>query len=54
MFETYDKWPNIAKSVFESEIERLDIKEIDHIVFAGMGGSGSLGDVMSSILSKED
>ena len=30
------------------------MKEIDHIVFAGMGGSGSLGDVMSSILSKED
>jgi|TARA_B100001540_G_scaffold198722_1_gene175027 glucose/mannose-6-phosphate isomerase len=54
MFETYDKWPDTAKSVFESEIERLDIKEIDHIVFAGMGGSGSLGDVMSSILSKED
>ena len=22
MFETYDKWPNIAKSVFESESER--------------------------------
>jgi len=54
MFETYDNWPNISKSVFESEIEKLDVKEIDHIVFAGMGGSGSLGDVMSSILSKED
>ena len=54
MFETYDKWPNIAKSVFESEIERLDIKEIDHIVFAGMGGSGSIGDVIGAILSKKD
>ena len=36
-------------------MKELDINEIDdHIVFAGMGGSGSIGDVMSSILSKED
>ena len=54
IFETYDNWPNIASSVFETEIKKIDIKEIDHIVFAGMGGSGSLGDTMSSILSKED
>ena len=27
---------------------------IDHIVFSGMGGSGSIGDVISAILSKED
>ena len=54
MFEIYDKWPDIASSVFETDIEKIDIKEINHIVFAGMGGSGSLGDVMSSILSKED
>ena len=24
--------------------EKLDFKDIDHIVFAGMGGSGSIGD----------
>ena len=54
MFETYDNWPEIALNTFETEIEKIDIKDIDHIVFAGMGGSGSLGDVISSILSKED
>tara|TARA_Y100000590_G_scaffold115951_1_gene132315 strand:+ start:5406 stop:6419 length:1014 start_codon:yes stop_codon:yes gene_type:complete len=54
MFATYDKWPEIASCVFETDVERIDVKEIDHIVFAGMGGSGSIGDVMSSILSKED
>ena len=54
MFETYDNWPEIAASAFETEIEKIDIKDIDHIVFAGEGGSGSLGDVMNSILSKED
>ena len=54
MFETYDNWPNISSSIFETKIKKIDIKDVDHIVFAGMGGSGSLGDVMSSILSKED
>ena len=54
MFETYDNWPEIAASAFETGIDKIDIKDIDHIVFAGMGGSGSLGDVMNSILSKED
>jgi len=54
MFETYDNWPEIAASAFETKIDKIDIKDIDHIVFAGMGGSGSLGDVMNSILSKED
>mgnify|MGYP001002302222 CR=1 FL=1 len=28
--------------------------DIDHIVFAGMGGSGSIGDTISAILSKKD
>ena len=54
MFETYDDWPEIAASAFETKIDKIDIKDIDHIVFAGMGGSGSLGEVMNSILSKED
>ena len=54
MFETYDNWPEIAASAFETKIDKIDIKDIDHIVFAGVGGSGSLGDVMNSILSKED
>ena len=28
------------------------LKDIDHIVFAGMGGSGAIGDIFSAILSK--
>ena len=54
MFQIYDKWPEIAKESFSNHFDRLDIGDIDHIVFAGMGGSGSIGDVISSILSKED
>lgn len=54
MYEFYDKWPQMAKESFESDLEKFNVKNIDHIVFAGMGGSGSIGDVMSSILSKEN
>ena len=54
MFQIYDKWPEIAKESFSNHFDRFDAREIDHIVFAGMGGSGSIGDVISSILSKED
>jgi glucose/mannose-6-phosphate isomerase len=52
MYETYDKWPEIAEESFHSEQEKLNFANINHIVFAGMGGSGSIGDVFASILSK--
>ena len=54
MYQTYDKWPEIAKDGFGSDFKKFDSKGIDHIVFSGMGGSGSIGDVISAILSKED
>jgi glucose/mannose-6-phosphate isomerase len=54
MYKIYDKWPEIAKENFESNLEKFNVKDIDHIVFAGMGGSGTIGDVMSSLLSKAD
>ena len=54
MYQIYDKWPEIAKNSFDNDFEKFDAKGIDHIVFSGMGGSGSIGDVISAILSKED
>ena len=54
MYKIYDKWPEIAKESYFTEINQFDVKDIDHIIFAGMGGSGTIGDVMKSILSKED
>jgi len=50
--EIYDKWPEIAKKSFEQNYKPINFKNIDHIIFSGMGGSGTLGDVFSSILSK--
>ena len=52
MFEVYDKWPEIARKSFETSQEKVSYENINHIVFAGMGGSGAIGDIFSSILSK--
>jgi len=54
IYQTYDEWHKIAKDGFEDDFEKFDVKGIDHVVFSGMGGSGSIGDVISAILSKED
>jgi len=52
MHVVYDRWPQIAKESYESDLKPVDFKDIDHIVFAGMGGSGAIGDLFSAILSK--
>ena len=52
MYKVYNKWPEIARKTFESEQKIIDFHDIDHIVFAGMGGSGAIGDIFSAILSK--
>ena len=54
MSEVYDRWPQIATDNFSINFSKVDIKNIDHVVFAGMGGSGTIGDVFASILSKTD
>ena len=54
MYKIYDKWPQIAKEAYESNLEPANFDNIDHIVFSGMGGSGAVGDLISAILSKTD
>ena len=54
MHEVYDKWPEIAEKAFHSDVEPAGYIGMDHIVFAGMGGSGALSSIFSSILSKTD
>jgi glucose/mannose-6-phosphate isomerase len=52
MHEVYDNWPKLAKQEYEKVREHIDFGEISHVVFAGMGGSGAIGDIFSAILSK--
>ena len=52
MYKTYNSWPDLATESFQNSLKKCEVKDIDHIVFAGMGGSGTIGDVISSVLSK--
>jgi len=52
MHKVYDKWPQLARDAYESDLEPIHFDNIDHIVFSGMGGSGAIGDLFLSILSK--
>lgn len=52
MYKVYDIWPQIAREQYETDLEPVDFGKVSHIVFAGMGGSGAIGDIFSAILSK--
>jgi glucose/mannose-6-phosphate isomerase len=51
MFEIYDDWPEIAKNAY-LKAKSKSREPVKHIVFAGMGGSGTMGDFFAAILSK--
>jgi len=52
MYKVYDQWPKIANDGYASELPEINLQSCSHIVFAGMGGSGAIGDIFSAILSK--
>ena len=52
MYKIYDEWPEIARNTWESDLEIIHFDDLNHIVFAGMGGSGAIGEIFASILSK--
>jgi len=51
MFKIYDDWPEIAKNAY-LKAKSNSRKSTKHIIFAGMGGSGTMGDFFAAILSK--
>ena len=52
MLSIYDVWPELAFKAYNKFDTSLNFKKIDDVVFAGMGGSGAIGDIFASILSK--
>ena len=52
MLAAYDAWPKIAAESYESDMPPIDADGASHVIFAGMGGSGTIGDVFSAVLSK--
>jgi glucose/mannose-6-phosphate isomerase len=51
MFKVYDDWPEIAKNAYFKTKTKFR-EPVKHIVFTGMGGSGTIGDFFAAILSK--
>jgi len=54
MHVIYDRWAHIARDAYNSDLDSVDFNDIDHVVFSGMGGSGTVGDLFSSVLSKNN
>ena len=54
MYKIYDMWPEIALQSYQEGIDQIDCPKASHFVFAGMGGSGTISDIFSAILSKTD
>ena len=63
MYQIYDRWPILARnafdgnSIYENNFDHDHVtsdQKIDHIIFAGMGGSGILADIFAAILSMTD
>jgi glucose/mannose-6-phosphate isomerase len=52
MYKIYDKWPEISENSYFSNMPEINLKKCPHIIFGGMGGSGTIGDIFFSILSK--
>ena len=42
MYKVYDKWPEIASESYKLDHEPVSFRDIDNIIFAGMGGSGAI------------
>jgi len=53
MYKIYDKWPDLARESYEKIQVKSPYGKVDHLAICGMGGSGTIGDFISSILSKE-
>ena len=54
LYQIYDNWPVMAKNSLNGNLKEIVTEKISHIVFAGMGGSGTIGDIFASVLSKTD
>jgi len=50
--KVYENWPQIAKKAFNDKLKPLNLENIDYIILAGMGGSGTICDILKSILSQ--
>ena len=54
IYSAYDAWPEMASEAYEGSPGAIDASGVNHVVFAGMGGSGALGDFAAALMSGLD
>ena len=52
--DAYDMWPEAAAESYGDAADHIHTEDITHVVFAGMGGSGALGDFVGALMSGLD
>ena len=50
MYKIYDNWSKIARDSYEKKIAPLRCDNVNHVVFVGMGGSGTVSDIYSKFI----
>ncbi|MFQ5711266.1 MAG: bifunctional phosphoglucose/phosphomannose isomerase [Candidatus Geothermarchaeales archaeon] len=51
LYLKYEKWPSYFLETLSADVQAPEASDVDRIIFAGMGGSGVVGDVMRDWLS---
>jgi len=52
MYKVYENWPQLAENAFNNNLEPVNFENVDNIILSGMGGSGTISDIIKSILSQ--
>jgi glucose/mannose-6-phosphate isomerase len=52
MYKIYDSWPELAEENYNRVAIKDNFDKPSHIIFVGMGGSGTISDIFAAILSK--
>ena len=50
LYSIYDEWPISCKDANQIEVNIPDIQNIDEIIYSGMGGSATAGDILQDWL----
>lgn len=50
LYKIYESWPELCKKAYETEVNVPDASNIEKIIYAGMGGSATPGDIFQDWL----
>ncbi|MEM3437812.1 MAG: bifunctional phosphoglucose/phosphomannose isomerase [Nitrososphaerales archaeon] len=50
LYKIYEDWPDLCKKAYETEVNIPDTSNVEKIIYAGMGGSATPGDILQDWL----